>query len=534
MNLDPKPMNTLGRYQIVREIARSNDVVYEAWDPVLNRRVALKELLIPPHLTGSARRERVERFYREARAAGRLDHPGIVTIYEVGQEGDRHFIAMEYLEGQSLRERLQVEGPLSIEETLHIAIQVLDALAYAHSQGVIHRDIKPDNIHLLPNGTVKLTDFGIARLMVEPSLTTDGQVFGTPSYMSPEQVAGKTVDERTDLFSLGVTMYEMLTGQKPFQGDSIVTITYKIMHHNPLPVAGLPEPLQAFFAKALAKDPSQRFQSALEMKSALLEMVTNGLTVSAPSPPNSLTSIATNNLVPEPTVSLGSKTFFPYSTLLRFFFGVFLGVLLSLLVIGLVVGVRYAYARYLNYVTEQAIADRFDRALRLYSQKRYREAGEEFADIARRAGNTQKGQIAKHNAVVAFISWGDSLENQNPQLALQAYLKAVAVDPQSSLAHLQLGNFYYHLGYRAKAEQEWQTAIRLEPASKEAQTARQNLAVYYLEEGDRFAERGDYERARQYWERAFEADPAGQAGLIAEERLHQFSSPHPVDVFPKW
>ncbi len=531
-------MNTLGRYQIVREIARSNDVVYEAWDPVLNRRVALKELLIPPHLTGSARRERIERFYREARAAGRLDHPGIVTIYEVGQEGDRHFIAMEYLEGQSLRERLQVEGPLSIEETLRIVVQVLDALAYAHSQGVIHRDIKPDNIHLLPNGTVKLTDFGIARLIVEPSLTTDGQVFGTPSYMSPEQVAGKTVDERTDLFSLGVTMYEMLTGHKPFQGDSIVTITYKIMHHNPFPVAGLPEPLQAFLAKAMAKDPSQRFQSALEMKSALLEIMTSGLTINSFAPLDSLNPVTTDappgNLVSEPTASLEPKAFSLHPTLLRFFSGVLLGILLCLLVVGLAVGVHSAYARYLSYVKDQAIADRFERALRLYHQKRYREAGEEFADIARRVGNTPKGQIARNNAFIAFISWGDSLLYQNPQLALRAYLKAVAVNPQSSLAHLRLGDLYYRLGFRAKAEQEWKAAIYWEPTTEEAQSARQNLASYYLEEGDKSAERGDYDRARRYWELAFETDPAGQTGLAAEERLHLFSSPPPIeDMFPK-
>ena len=232
--------NTLGRYQIVREIARSNDIVYEARDPIMGRRVALKELAVPANLQGAARRERIERFYREAKAAGSLTHPNIVTIYEVGEENGRHFIAMEYLEGQSLRDVLQVRGTLPVPEALRIAQAIAAALQYAHRHGVIHRDVKPDNVHLLPDGRIKLTDFGIARLMFEASLTADGQVFGTPSYMSPEQVAGKPLDPRSDLFSLGVMLYEMVTGRKPFTGDSVVTITYNIMNLDPTAPPGVP------------------------------------------------------------------------------------------------------------------------------------------------------------------------------------------------------------------------------------------------------------------------------------------------------
>ena len=168
--------NTLGRYQIIREIARSNDIVYEAMDTGINRRVALKELLVPPNLAGAQRRERVERFYREARAAGALAHPNIVTIYEAGEDHGRHFIAMEFLEGQTLREVLDIEGKLPIERALDIAKQICAGLSYAHSKGVIHRDIKPDNIQLLPSGLIKITDFGIARIMEEPTLTADGPV----------------------------------------------------------------------------------------------------------------------------------------------------------------------------------------------------------------------------------------------------------------------------------------------------------------------------------------------------------------------
>jgi len=258
-----------GKYRIVREIARSNDIVYEAVDSTLGRRIALKELNIPPSLTGQARRERIERFVREARAAGRLSHPNIVAVFDFGEENGRHFIAMEYLEGQTLRDRMQVQGALPLKDALTIAYQVLDALAYAHANRVIHRDIKPDNIHILPGGQIKLTDFGIARLTEEPALTGDGQVFGTPSYMSPEQIIGRDIDYRSDLFSLAVVLYEMLTGRKPFGGDSVVSITYAIMHAPPAPMMGVPPAIEQVILRALAKDPRERHVSAEQMKREL-------------------------------------------------------------------------------------------------------------------------------------------------------------------------------------------------------------------------------------------------------------------------
>ena len=259
----------LGKYRIIREIARSNDIVYEAIDPTMARRVAVKELQLPPHLAGAQKRERIERFYREAKAAGTLSHRNIVTIHDVGQENDRHFLVMEYLEGQSLRDILQMQGALPLKETVEITLQLCDALAYAHSRGVVHRDIKPDNVHILPGGVIKLTDFGIARITAEPSITTQGQVFGTPSYMSPEQVASHTVDHRTDLFSLGITLYEMLTGRKPFVGDSVITITYNIMNNQPAMPVGVPAALHQILQRALAKDPNLRYQNAAAMAADL-------------------------------------------------------------------------------------------------------------------------------------------------------------------------------------------------------------------------------------------------------------------------
>ncbi len=258
-----------GKYRILREIARSNDVVYEAVDQTMGRRLAVKELVLPGNLTGTARRERIERFNREARAAGRLSHPNIVTVYDYGEDNGRYFIAMEYLEGGTLRDRIQGGTSLPPDEAIGIACQVLGALTHAHAHKVVHRDVKPDNIHIQPDGQVKLTDFGIARLTEEASLTGDGQVFGTPSYMSPEQIEGRGIDLRSDLFSLGVVLYEMLSGHKPFTGDSVVSITYNIMHAEPPPMTGMSFAVEQVVMRSLCKDPHGRFQSAEEMRRAL-------------------------------------------------------------------------------------------------------------------------------------------------------------------------------------------------------------------------------------------------------------------------
>ena len=273
---------TLGKYQIIREIARSNDIVYEAYDPIMNRRVAVKELALPTGVSDKQKEERVNRFQREARAAGSLAHPNIVTIYEVGEDNGRYFIAMEYLEGQTLRQRLDVEGFLPQDEAVRIICEVLDGLGYAHDKGIIHRDVKPENIQLLPDGRVKLTDFGIARLTFEPTITVDGQIFGSPSYMSPEQVVGRELSAATDVFSSAIVLYEAISGQKPFVGDNVVSISHAIMHYDP------PDPQQASFSvaqairKAMDKSPQMRYQSAREMSKELrsiMESLKNDPTV---------------------------------------------------------------------------------------------------------------------------------------------------------------------------------------------------------------------------------------------------------------
>lgn len=281
--MSTSPPSTLGKYQIIREIARSNDIVYEAYDPLMHRRVALKELFVPGGSTSQQRDERLRRFQREVKAAGSLSHPNIVTVYEVGQDGDRHYMAMEFLDGHTLRNEIDTHGFLPGERAIEIAIEVLNGLEFAHKHGVVHRDIKPDNIQLLEDGRVKLTDFGIARLTFEPNLTMDGQVFGTPSYMSPEQVVGKEIDARSDLFGLGVVLYEMLAGAKPFTGDNVIAITYAITNTHPSQPAQISGALWQVIQKAIDKTPAMRYATAAEMRAALETAVAQP--AAAPVPP---------------------------------------------------------------------------------------------------------------------------------------------------------------------------------------------------------------------------------------------------------
>lgn len=264
------PPSTLGKYQIIREIARSNDIVYEGYDPLMTRRVAVKELNMPGGATPQQAEDRVNRFKREAQAAGRLNHPNIMTVYDVEEDAGRLFMAMEYLDGQTLRAEIDQHGKLAPERAVEVARAVLAGLEHAHQQGVVHRDIKPDNVQILSNGSIKITDFGIARLTFQPNLTMDGQVFGTPSYMSPEQVVGKEIDPRSDIFSVGVMLYEMLSGVKPFAGDSVVAITYAIMNREPdaLP-NNVPWALGEAVRRSLEKTPHLRFDDATSMSKAL-------------------------------------------------------------------------------------------------------------------------------------------------------------------------------------------------------------------------------------------------------------------------
>jgi serine/threonine-protein kinase len=260
----------LGRYQIVREIGHgAMGVVYEALDPTIDRRIALKAIRFDG--IGTTADEAARRFKNEARAAGGLNHPNIVTVYDAGEDNGILYLAMEFIEGSALDVVLRSQRTFSPERTLELIRQVCAGLDFAHAKGIVHRDIKPANVMLASNGLVKITDFGIAR--AGEAMTVTGQVVGTPNYMSPEQVLGKPLDGRSDLFSVGVMLYEMLTGERPFEGQSITTIMYKIVHETPIPPrkldASIHPGLSAVIEKSLAKAPEERFQSGKQLTEAL-------------------------------------------------------------------------------------------------------------------------------------------------------------------------------------------------------------------------------------------------------------------------
>jgi serine/threonine protein kinase len=265
----------LGRYKIRGEIGRgAMGIVYLARDTQIARLVAIKTISLLGQDSDEEREYR-ERFLLEAQAAGRLSHPGIVSIFDVGEETRTRspYIVMEYVDGRSLKKLLK-ETPekLPLGVALRLVQRVAEALDYAHSQGVVHRDIKPANILVAAAGNPKVTDFGIAKLN-QAHLTLPGQVLGSPAYMAPEQLGGEGVDARSDLFSLGVILYTMLTGHRPFQGNSATTVCFKLVNHDPLPVTvfdpKLPPELGRLVMHAMAKNPSERYQTGMEMALAI-------------------------------------------------------------------------------------------------------------------------------------------------------------------------------------------------------------------------------------------------------------------------
>jgi serine/threonine protein kinase len=269
--MDDRRSERFGRYEILTELGRgAMGIVYKARDPKINRVVAVKTVSLegqPPE----EEREYRERFFREAEAAGRLSHPGIVTIFDVGEEPETRapYIVMEFVGGQSLDKMLASgDHKLPLETALQLTLELAEALDCAHGQGVVHRDLKPANILITEDGHAKIADFGIAKLNLA-NHTLGGRVLGTPAYMSPEQLNGEAVDGRSDLFSLGVVLYTVLTGYRPFQGNSALTVSYKVVNREPVPATvldtELPAGLDYIIGRAMAKDTAQRYQRGMEM-----------------------------------------------------------------------------------------------------------------------------------------------------------------------------------------------------------------------------------------------------------------------------
>ena len=282
----------LGRYLIQSELGRgAMGVVYKATDSVLERTVAVKTVNMALEKDGIERYE--ARFYQEARAAGSLNHPNIVTVYDVGKAGNVAYMAMEFIEGVELRTMLGEGKPLPVAQSVSIAAQVAEGLAYAHQHGVVHRDIKPANIMVTPATPVKITDFGIARMRASGELTQTGMMLGSPKYMSPEQVIGKRADHRSDIFSLGVILYEMLVGAAPFNGENVTALMYQIVNFLPPAPSSVnrevPELLDYIVAKSIAKPLEERYADAAELARDLRECERQILAAAPPSAPTGAT-----------------------------------------------------------------------------------------------------------------------------------------------------------------------------------------------------------------------------------------------------
>ncbi len=265
-------ISQLGRYEVIGELGQgAMGVVYKARDPLIDRIVAIKTINLS--LAEEEKDEYEGRFYQEAKAAGRLSHPNIVTIFDVGKSGNVAYIAMEFLEGRELRDILNDGQRLPVGQVLDLVEQVAQGLEYAHEKGIVHRDVKPSNIMVVHRWHAKITDFGIARMASATVRTQTGMVLGSPKYMSPEQVLGKLIDQRSDIFSLGVMLYEMLVGRGPFAGENINAIMYQTLNATPASPGSMnpavPDMLNFIVAKALAKGLDDRYQNAMDMANDL-------------------------------------------------------------------------------------------------------------------------------------------------------------------------------------------------------------------------------------------------------------------------
>jgi eukaryotic-like serine/threonine-protein kinase len=553
--------NTLGKYQITREIARSNDIVYEAIDPTLGRKVALKELCLPQNLTGAQKRERIERFHREWKAAVQVQHPNIVTIYDAGHDGDRFYIAMEYLEGQTLREVLQQKGALPVKEALDIALQLCSALGYAHQRNIVHRDVKPENVQILPGGHVKLTDFGIARIMSEPTITQNGQVFGTPSYMSPEQVSGRQIDGRSDIFSMGVLLYEMLAGQKPFSGDTVVTITYNIMNSEPSPPPGVSPYLIGVIRKAMSKDPAMRYQTAEDMAEDLKNMPTNGAAAymdpcaaPAPGPYSQYGGMQQPSGHPPPKAppqQLGQYTYDPFaysqpdpvvpqpdygpppmprgpllSAETRTFLGLlFLVIGLAGLTIFAIWAVNQAYVAFAEKTAIEVSQRYITQGDKLLNDGKVDAAIQQYSNAIRAAGNTKAAKAPKLKLASVYVEFArQALVNSNNTTCAQQAILAIEADPTFSAGHYYLGISSFNLGDIAKAETELKKAIDTGGNDKFAIAARSDLSRLYIQRGDLFVRNGRTQEAANDYKAAIDlGDPT--YGPIAQEKLNALGVP---------
>jgi len=565
---------SLGKYQIIREIARSNDIVYEAYDPVMNRRVAVKELALLAGSSSSQREDRLRRFLREAKAAGSLSHPNIVTIYEVGEEAGRTYLAMEFLDGHTLRNEIDTNGFLSPDRAVEVATAILEALDYAHQHGVIHRDIKPDNIQLLSDGRIKLTDFGIARLTFEPNLTIDGQIFGTPSYMLPEQVVGKEIDARSDLFSVGTVMYEMLSGRKPFQGDSVVSITYSIMNAHPEQIQNLSWPLWQFLERALDKTPAMRFGSAHEMAEALKQAVeaSRQTVISptptyAPLPPAPPATYPYNPYQPttahapppvvtpvqlvagpggHPVLSVGGvqvPVYYPpppRQPLLKPETRVFLSRLfVTFVVLGTLFGLVIVGVNSMSRVIErmnlqQQDSEIRDRLLKGTSGGSLQDRIAQYEALIAKMRSPEMQAAEKRNLAVLYEQMGQqSLGNGDRIVAESCFTKAIDLDPDNAAYASDLAALYATAANNSQGTQrvemlqasanQWERAVQTEPNSQRRQTYASGAASTLYNYASAISLTDPYEARQKLYKAREYAEPSSALALDIQALLKRLT-----------
>lgn len=500
---------------------------------------------------------------------------------------------MEYLEGQTLRDRLRtLNGPLPLPEAVRIASALCDALEYAHQRGVIHRDIKPDNVHLLPDGRVKLTDFGIARITHEDSLTLDGQVFGTPSYMSPEQVVGRAIDTRSDLFSLGVVLYEMLSGRKPFTGDSVVTITYRIMHDEMPAISGLPPAMDALLRRTMAKNAEDRIHTAGELRAGLnaaargqhnfATTAPSGLSAPslAPSATIGYSTQTRQSVAPGRSHTTGAAGLGPPSVVGTMVhpavpeayarpsgsgaWTILKALLIVALTGGLVAGggwaIKTAYQNHRLSTRQDAERESLARAVNLYNARQYGQAMPLFDRLVKSATNPDARRQATQGLLYCYRQMGAEASRRRDLAAAESwYSAAVNLAPEDAQARRELDDVL-----RARGAAPSTSAPSL-PASPSAtilpppasapgpvsasptsagnaspkstadfqnqNAARASVAAQLLQQGDTAAQNGDMERAMRLWQQAQQQGPGSPAALAAGDRIYKYSAANPPKFF---
>ncbi|HEX9901425.1 MAG TPA: protein kinase [Acidobacteriota bacterium] len=449
----------IGKYTILGEIGRgAMGIVYKATDPYIGRTVAVKTIRFDVLGQGPERDMAQKRFMREAHSAGNLSHPNIVTIYDVGEDGDQSYIAMEYIEGSSLEEVISSKKRLSLTEIISLIEQVANALDTAHRKGVIHRDIKPANILIDQEGKPHLVDFGIARLSTS-TMTQTNMIMGTPYYMSPEQIAGKKVDNRSDIFALGGVLYEILTGQKPFPGETITTVIYKIMNENPPPVRNfqknLPEGLEPILQKALAKEPGARYQTCRELADEFKKSLSLAPAATLAREPGSL-ALPLPSAAPAVAPKAGKPLFFV------------LGGILAVAVIIVVILLLTGKPGPPGPVQPVAPQDRFVSAQNLWHEGKREEARAAFALVPE-----SDARYFESRFIMAEIL---REENRMPEAAAE-YQRLTRMKPGDPRPYLRLAQIADHQNDPQNALAHYKSYLSLSPAGPEAQAALSRVAV---------------------------------------------------------